>query len=395
MTVKASEVKTGAPHGTHRSSLISVIIPAFNYARFLRQTLDSALNQAGVPLEVLVVDDGSTDETPDVLAGYGSDINVIRQKHQGLSAARNAGLNGTGGTFIVFLDADDVLPRGALASQSESLLADTDADAVVCQSFFFETCDTKGALIKSGKWRLFKDHLDVHLCHFNIAPPHAFMFKRSALNRAGLFDTSLKACEDHDMWFRTVFNGAKLKINPDLEVPYRRHPGSVSQNVETQWLHDAKLHYRIADALKESDFPLKRRAEGLLGCVAGCLFTANRLEETYLEVAGGLRRQARKIVRHLPSIKEDIRGSSLVGEFFGLRIAMHLNDALNRDDAWAKDMVTCMKKYHDARFGALLELSRQDIEALVEQRMKMMTGEDAHQQDSQGQFGSLRRTVFP
>jgi glycosyltransferase involved in cell wall biosynthesis len=89
--------------------LVSVIIPTYNYARFLPEALESAQSQQGVDLEVIVVDDGSTDETQDVLSMYQSglqgNLRVLHQDNQGLSAARNAGINLARGEFLVFLDA--------------------------------------------------------------------------------------------------------------------------------------------------------------------------------------------------------------------------------------------------------------------------------------------------
>jgi len=356
---------------------ISVIIPAFNYARFLKQALDSALNQTGVPFEVIVVDDGSSDATPEILGGYGSKIKLLSQNNQGLSAARNAGYSLAKGEYVVFLDADDLLPRGYLVSQSALLQADPDVDMVVCRSFFFEKTDAKGQPLKTGRWGLYRKDLDVHLCHFNIAPPHALMLRRRALDRVGLFDTSLKACEDHDMWFRVAFSGAKLKINPDLEVPYRRHPGSISQHLENQWLHDAELHLRIACALKGAIFPSERRMEGLLGCVAGCLLTAARLEKMHPEISERLRGQAMKTTRLLPSKRQKTGCCSLTRDFFLLRIAMTLGDPLRDGVAWARDLAVCLEQNQGIRIGPLFDLRYDEIETLMEQKMQLMTCQDA------------------
>jgi glycosyltransferase involved in cell wall biosynthesis len=88
---------------------VTIIVPVFNYAEFVGQALDSALNQSYPEVDVLVVDDGSTDETPHVLETYGDSIRVVTQDHRGLSAARNTGLRETRHELVAFLDADDVL----------------------------------------------------------------------------------------------------------------------------------------------------------------------------------------------------------------------------------------------------------------------------------------------
>src|SRR3954470_1810603 len=96
---------------------VSVIIPTYNYARYLPQAIDSALGQTHAPLEVIVVDDGSTDDTPRVLEAYASRIRVIRQANQGAGAARNAGIAAARGEYVAFLDSDDLWRRDKLELQ--------------------------------------------------------------------------------------------------------------------------------------------------------------------------------------------------------------------------------------------------------------------------------------
>ena len=94
---------------------VSLVIATFNHARFLAAALDSAVAQTLRDVEIIVVDDGSTDDTPAVLARYGRRIRMIRQANRGLSAARIAGLAAAHGTYASFLDADDVLMPTKLA----------------------------------------------------------------------------------------------------------------------------------------------------------------------------------------------------------------------------------------------------------------------------------------
>ena len=96
---------------------VSLVIATFNHARLLAEAIDSALSQTLDPVDVVVVDDGSTDDTPAVLARYDARIRVLRQPNRGLAAARNAGLAATRGTYVAFLDADDVLAPAKLAEQ--------------------------------------------------------------------------------------------------------------------------------------------------------------------------------------------------------------------------------------------------------------------------------------
>jgi glycosyltransferase involved in cell wall biosynthesis len=119
----------------------SIVIPTYNYARFVGRAIDSALEQPGPTREVIVVDDGSTDHTPDVLAAYGDRIRAIRQTNQGVSAARNAGIAAARGDYIVCLDADDrLLPDGLTR-----LKAAADANPQAAMVFgAYQTVDERG-----------------------------------------------------------------------------------------------------------------------------------------------------------------------------------------------------------------------------------------------------------
>lgn len=267
------------------SDLVSIIIPTYNYAHFLGATLRSALAQKNISLEILVVDDGSTDETQACIAQFFPKITLLSQENKGLSAARNAGLARATGRYVVFLDADDLLGPDALSSQLRQLQADPTRTMVVCRNRFFTTTDAAGQPIACGEWRLFRDDLAAHLCHFNIAPPHAFLARREAVERAGGFDTELAACEDYDLWFRLAVAGPPPAVNPAGLVAYRRHPGSMSRNLDRQYTHDACMHRRVARRLLQSDFPNAARLEGLLGCLAGCVLTLERLAPRQPEAA--------------------------------------------------------------------------------------------------------------
>src|SRR5436305_4940478 len=123
---------------------VSVIIPAYNYARYIAEAIDGALAQTHAPLEVIVVDDESTDDTPRVLAGYGDRIRTIRQPNGGAAAARNTGMAAARGEYVAFLDADDVwLPR-KLELQLQRFEADPDLGLVHCA---MEVIDREGRTV--------------------------------------------------------------------------------------------------------------------------------------------------------------------------------------------------------------------------------------------------------
>src|SRR5437763_447547 len=105
---------------------VSVIIPAYNFARYVPEAIDSVLAQTYAPFEVIVVDDGSTDDTPKVLAAYGNRIRAIRQVNQGVAAARNTGLAAAGGEYVAFIDSDDTWEPRKLQLQMDRFDADPD-----------------------------------------------------------------------------------------------------------------------------------------------------------------------------------------------------------------------------------------------------------------------------
>lgn len=329
--------------------LVSVIIPTFNYAHFLPIALESTLSQKEVPFEIIVVDDGSTDETCSVLNEYRSRVqsglHILHQGNTGLSAARNAGIMKARGEFLVFLDADDILPENTLASQLDVLRSFPDLQMVVCRNFFFENTDSDGKLVRTGQWRLFNRDLDIHLCHFNIAPPHAFMTRRCVIDRIGGFDTRLKACEDHDFWFRAIAQKLNIAVNPKTEVAYRRHPDSMSCDTGNQWRHDAIMHERIGDHLEANPwFPEGGRLEGLMAHIAGCLTTAVRLEETnpkLHERMVTLAMSARNMLRcELPSTKRC--PDTLL--YFLRRIYCLLSRLLQNNKPWVQKMDQCLRQ---------------------------------------------------
>jgi len=271
---------------------VSVIIPTYNYAAFLPQAIESALKQASSYLEVqvVVVDDGSTDDTTSVLERFSDHIVSISQTNAGLSAARNRGLTEACGKYLTFLDADDILGNGALLAQLEFLKAHPKYDVAVCRNTLFSHMDDDGNIVKTGRWNLFADSLDVHLCHFNIAPPHAFMMRRESAGDL-IFDSSLRACEDHWFWFSLLARGGVFGSNPNGTVHYRRHPQSMSANLAEQWRYDAELHkriYRMLSSAKGGEFTFS--GEHFLACSVGALWTQERIRPLLPEIADSLLR---------------------------------------------------------------------------------------------------------
>ena len=234
--------------------VVSVIIPAYNYARFLPCTLRNILSETGVTTDIVVVDDGSQDDTRAVAASFGSAIRYIYQENQGLSAARNTGIQASKGDFVVFLDADDLLSPGTLTSQSEMLVRNPKADMVVCHNTLFNEPEPDGTIYSTGEFRLPKESevLALGFCNRNQAPVHAVMLRRSVMESVGFFDASLHAVEDYDYWLRCVAKGGQIAINHRGLALYRQHGQSLSKKLQHQLLHEAVLRGRIAELLQNN-----------------------------------------------------------------------------------------------------------------------------------------------
>ena len=210
----------------------SLIIPTFNHARFLGAAIDSALAQTLGAVDVIVVDDGSTDDTPAVLARYAGRVRVLRQPNRGLSSARNAGLAAARGTFVAFLDADDVMAPTKLAAQLEVLERSPAIGWTYCD-VLMETVAT-GATAKASERfgyaaRALDGWLFPELIHGNFIPAIAPLVRRTALETAGGFDERLTALEDWDMWLRLSLI-AEARYTPAVLVTYRIRPGGMSED---------------------------------------------------------------------------------------------------------------------------------------------------------------------
>ena len=210
---------------------VSVVIPAFNAAWCLHKAIDSALAQEFRNFELLVIDDGSTDNTGAVLARYGDAIQVVRQPNGGLSNARNSGIRESRGEFVAFLDADDWwLPR-KLARQV-ILMRTQPTVGFVSTSARIE--DMEGKLLNMWACTTCKGPFLPHLFGANgdvAGSGSAVMVRRALFDQVGGFDESLRSLEDVDMWMRLSAVANYACIDEPLTVVLKR-PGSMSRNLD-------------------------------------------------------------------------------------------------------------------------------------------------------------------
>lgn len=233
------------------SALVSVVIPAYNAAAHLRATLESVLAQSHSALEVIVVDDGSTDDTFEILTEFGSKVRVLRQPNAGQAAARNHGARKAAGEFLAFLDSDDLWDGDKIERQVDLLERHPEALAVYCDH---RAIDVSGAVIgESGALRHLRPSgnvLQALLLGSCIVTPGLVLMRRSAFESSGDFDEhpSMRGHEDYALWLRLAARGPVV-YSPQTLVSYRRH----SQQATTQADYECRMavaHLRALLAIR-------------------------------------------------------------------------------------------------------------------------------------------------
>ncbi|MCC2641102.1 MAG: hypothetical protein K0S45_1515 [Nitrospira sp.] len=280
---------------------VSVVIPTYNCAQFLGRTVDSALGQTYRDFEVIVVDDGSTDETQTLMQTYGESIRYLYQKNQGASAARNVAVSRATGEFIAYLDADDMWSPEKLARQVEYLDAHpacgfvhTDVSVIderdqVLHTRFNE--ETKRAVPQGRCVRdvLLRSHIQTL----------TVLERRSAFDSAQGFDLRLPVAQDYLHWILVVLHGFQVGYLHEPLGQYRWRAGSLMSS-QRRLLNDVVKIYQII--LREEQLEKTYGAEM-------CRLVNERLYDTqrqlaYIERQDRLTAAARQrilsLIRHRP-----------------------------------------------------------------------------------------------
>lgn len=204
--------------------LVTVIIPCYNHARFLPIAIKSVLNQTYNPIEIVVVDDGSTDNTKDVALGF-TEIKYIYQENAGLSATRNKGLQESKGDYVLFLDADDFLYPKAVSINIDYFLADPTLAFV---SGSYDNADERGNITTEYKVSVENDHY-CRLLDYNYIGMIATVLFAKWIFKEFLFNTDLRGCEDLDLYLKVTRKYPVLHHTEKIAV-YRRHANNMSSN---------------------------------------------------------------------------------------------------------------------------------------------------------------------
>ncbi len=206
--------------------LVSVIIPTYNRGWILKEAIESVLAQDFTDFELIVVDDGSTDNTSEILGEFESDIRVIRQTNTGVSAARNRGIQASVGRWIAFLDSDDLWLSQKLSHQVDFLRSH--ADALICQTEeqWIRNGVRVNPKVRHHKFSGLIFERSLELC---LVSPSAVMISKDLFIEVGLFDESLPACEDYDLWLRVSCRFPVYLIETPLIIKRGGHADQLSR----------------------------------------------------------------------------------------------------------------------------------------------------------------------
>jgi len=225
--------------------LVSVVIPAYNVAPYIRQAVESALNQTVTDIEVLVIDDGSTDGTIEQLSKIGDRrLRIIRRTHAGVSVTRNVGIQMAGAPYIGFLDGDDIWLPQKLEKHLSLMEVHPDTDLTFSLS---RVIDETGRTISLPLLQPAGVITFQELLRENIVwTSSSVVVRKEGFLKAGLFDPDLVPCEDYDMWLRMArLRPDNLRCVKEVLTLYRRRPDQLTMDWRTVSLSWHRMMVKI------------------------------------------------------------------------------------------------------------------------------------------------------
>jgi len=238
---------------------ISVVIPSYNRREFLKRSIDSAINQTKKPLEIIVVDDGSTDGTETMIKSDYDFVKFIKQKNKGVSAARNIGIKVSIGEWICFLDSDDEWKKDKLEKQINAMKSNPGYKFFHSNEIWIKNGLRINQKKKHKKYGgdIFEKCLD--MCRIS---PSSVMIDKTIFDEVGNFNEDLVVCEDYELWLRICDKYRVFFIDEPLIIKYGGHQGQLSYSIESIENHRIKaLEYLILENLNRKN---KRHAIQML-----------------------------------------------------------------------------------------------------------------------------------
>lgn len=207
---------------------VSIIIPVYNYDRYIAECVDSCLAQTYQNIEVIVVDDGSTDKTPGILESYGNRIKYIRQENSGAAVALNKGVRASSGELIAWLSSDDVFLPLKIEKQVKLFDLVPEADLVYTDYFYI---DSQGEIISAWEtdWYPPKKMLEAFIRN-NVFNGSTVLMRKEVWCKLGGFEEKLVAVVDTHFWIKLLLEDFRCVILPEKLVKYRTHPTNQTSN---------------------------------------------------------------------------------------------------------------------------------------------------------------------
>jgi glycosyltransferase involved in cell wall biosynthesis len=280
----------------------SVIIPVHNRYRPVKEAIDSVLAQTFTDYELIVVDDGSTDDTPRVQQEYAERIRYLRQENRGVSAARNAGVAASSAQWLAFLDSDDAWLPEKLARQARYIEENPGMNILQTD----ESWIRRGRRVNPRNRHLKRDgHIFLDSLELCLISPSAVVLSRECFDRYGPFDEDLPACEDYDLWLRVTAR-EPVGLAPEKLVERRGgHPDQLSAHYPAM---DRFRVYAILKLLEREGPSLPPEYRARAAAVA--------LEKTRILLNGAIKRGRHGFAEQLDGLSRTIEGGVIEAGLF-------------------------------------------------------------------------------
>jgi len=298
--------------------LVSVIIPCFNAKRWLREAIDSCLQQTYPRIEIILVDDGSTDNSLEIIKSYEDKIIWETGPNRGGNHARNRGFALSRGEYIQFLDADDYISPEKIERQV-LFLEETGADVVYGDWKYRQHLPDGTSFLRDGKFSgRPEDMLESLLSDQWWVAPVALLFTRAVVESSGGWDESLRAAQDRDFFISVIINGAKVLYQPGYYSFYRKHDKTtVSTSNKKRWLES---HFLVMEKAEVKLAKLNRLSLKYRQALAQGYFLKYR-NSRYLDYSRQLW-ILRKIISLYPEFKvENSAAYNFIQSIFGFLVA--------------------------------------------------------------------------
>jgi glycosyltransferase involved in cell wall biosynthesis len=277
--------------------LVSVVIPTYNRGDLISEAIDSALNQTHSRIEVIVVDDGSNDNTKQVVAKYGNQVKYFYKENGGIGSALNFGIKKMSGNWFKWLSSDDVLTHNAV----EIMLRHANATGAMISYTDYDIIDDNGNLIEKYPEHHFETYFEYASALWSrfIGNGSSILIQRSCFDDVGLFDETLRSAEDYEWWLRAcLLHGHRFFHIPETTLKYRMHGNQLTAAVK----HNA---YVTAEKIRN------RIKQQIISVDPGWWQVLERYQKLHAkqnQKGGFARRLLRKSLLHMP---EGMRKSAL------------------------------------------------------------------------------------